>query len=131
MCFFDGSVRNAPVTWEEYCCADHVAIRFPDGGSSLRALTGVDKSRFRDARLSVANFNGIPPFIKGTNLIATEMNLMKHTVLSELDMAPLPVPSDPVTVYMTWHRRSSGDPSHVWLRRRIERIAHEVQQSPI
>jgi DNA-binding transcriptional LysR family regulator len=126
MCFFDGSVRDAPATWEQYCSADHLAVRFPDGGTSLRALTGVDKSRIRDARVSVPNFSAIPAFIKGTDLIATEMNLMKLSTLSDLDMAPLPKPSDPLTIYMTWHQRSTSDPAHIWLRKRIEVVAQKV-----
>ena len=126
MCFYDGSVRDGPRTWEEYCDADHLTVRFRDGGTSLRALTGVDKSQIRDAHLSVPNFNSIPAFLRGTRLLATEMDLMKLASLSEFDMVPLPRPSDPVTVYMTWHQRSTGDPAHIWLRDRIDGIAKNV-----
>ena len=63
VCFFDGSVRDAPTTWEEYCASDHLAVRFPDGGTSLRALTGLDKSKIQPAIVSVPNFSSIPPFI--------------------------------------------------------------------
>ena len=129
MCFFDGSVRNAPTTWEEYCSADHLTVRFPDGGTSLRALTGVDKSNIRDARVSVPNFNGIAPFLKGTHMVATEMNLMKQSMLNTLDMAPLPAKSDRLTIYMTWHRRSTNDPAHIWLREQIEAIARDVMKA--
>lgn len=126
MCFFDASVRDAPTGWEDYCSAEHLTVRFPDGGTSLRALTGVDKSKMREARVSVPNFGGVPPFLKGTQMLATEMNLMKLCCLSELDMAPLPVKSDPVTIYMSWHGRSTNDPAHIWLRERIDAIAKDV-----
>lgn len=129
MCFYDGSVRDAPKTWKEYCSADHLTVRFPNGGTSLRALTGIDKSNIRDARVSVSNFNGIVPFLKGTNMIATEMNLMKLNVLDGLDMAPLPTKSDRLTIYMTWHRRSMNDPAHIWLRERIDAIASDVMKA--
>ncbi len=128
MCFFDGSVRKAPATWEEYCQADHLAVRFPDGGTSLRALTGVDKSEIREARISVPNFNAIPSFVEGSDFVATEMNLMKLSVLSALEMAPLPKPSNPVTIYMSWHQRSTNDPAHAWLREKITEIADEVME---
>lgn len=128
MCFFDGSVRKAPATWEEYCQADHLAVRFPDGGTSLRALTGVDKSEIREARISVPNFNAIPSFVEGSDFVATEMNLMKLSVLSALEMAPLPKPSNPVTIYMSWHQRSTNDPAHAWLREQITEIADEVME---
>ena len=126
MCFFDGSVRAAPTTWVDYCRSDHLAVRFPDGGTSLRALTGVDKSNIRDAQISVPNFGAIPSFIKGTGLIATEMDLMKLCTLRDLDMAPIPASSDPITIYMSWHNRSTNEPSHKWLRSRIERISENV-----
>lgn len=128
MCFFDGSVRKAPATWEEYCQADHLAVRFPDGGTSLRALTGVDKSEIREARISVPDFNAIPSFVEGSDFVATEMNLMKLSVLSALEMAPLPKPSNPVTIYMSWHQRSTNDPAHAWLREKITEIADEVME---
>ncbi|WP_425045238.1 LysR family transcriptional regulator [Primorskyibacter sp. S87] len=126
MCFYDGSMREAPKTWEEYCQSDHITVRFADGGTSQRALTGVDKSGIRSARLSVQNFAGIPPFVRGTRTLATEIDLMKLCTLRDLDMAPLPKRTDPVQMYMCWHRRSNSDPSHVWLRKRIVRIASKI-----
>ena len=127
MCFFDGDVRSAPETWQEYCDAEHITVRFPDGGTSQRALTGIDKSKIGNARISVPNFSAISPFLKGTSAIATEMDLMKLSTLRDFDMAPLPLPSDPVKIYLSWHRRSDSEPSHVWSRRRIEKIAREVK----
>ena len=127
MCFFDGEKRNAPSTWREYCEADHVTVRFPDGGSSQRALTGIDTSSIQRARVSVPNFSAIPSFVKGTRAIATEMNFMKLCCLKELDMAPLPADSNPVQVFMTWHRRSNQEPANVWLREKIEKISRSVQ----
>ena len=129
MCFFDGAVRPAPSTWAEYCLADHIAVRFPDGGVSQRALKGVDKSPIRPAQISVPNFGAITPFVKGSRLLATEMNFMKLCSLQDLDMAPLPVKSDAVQMYMSWHKRSDGEPSHIWLRDNVERIAREVQSN--
>jgi hypothetical protein len=74
----------------------------------------------------VPNFGAVPPFIKGTRLIATEMDLMKLCTLSDLDMGTVPARSDPVTIYMSWHRRSSDEPAHKWLRGRFERIAEKI-----
>ena len=130
MCFYDGDVRDAPESWEEYCQADHIAVRFPDGGTSQRALSGIDKSKIRNARISVPNFSSIPPFLKGTKRLATELDLIKRSVLRDFAMAPLPKRSDPLKIYLSWHRRSDSEPSHVWLRRRIERIAQQVRETP-
>lgn len=123
MCFFDSDFREPPSTREEYLEAEHVTVRFPDGGTSRRALTGVDLTGMSDARISVPNFNAILPFVKGTRRIATEMDLMKLNALKGLDMAPMPMSADQVSIFLTWHRRSTRDPSHVWLRRRIEKLS--------
>lgn len=126
MCFFDGSVRTAPMTWDDYCRSDHLTVRFPDGGTSLRALTGVDKSNIRDAQISVPDFGALPAFILQTDLVATEMDLMKLCTLRDLDMAPVPAKTDPVKIYMSWHSRSTNEPSHKWLRERIERVSVKI-----
>ena len=126
MCFFDEAMRDAPATWEEYCESDHLTVRFRDGGTSLRALRGVDKSEIQKARISVPNFGAITQFVKGTRLIATEMGLMKHSILNDLQMAPFPASSEPVVIYMAWHRRSTNDPAHIWLRKKIHEIAEDV-----
>ena len=132
MCFFDPSIRSAPSDWKDYCESDHVTVRFPDGGTSRRALSGVNVEEIRPARIAVPNFNALPPFIRGTNLIATEIELMNLLALEGLAMSPLPVASDPVFIYLVWHRRSTSDPGHLWLRKRIERIAQQfhVGESP-
>lgn len=126
MCFYDGDVRDPPENWGDYCQAEHVTVRFPDGGTSQRALTGVDKSDIRRPKVSVPNFGALPPFVKGTKRIATEMNLMKLCTLKDLDMAPLPRASDPVAIFLSWHRRSDSEPSHVWLRKRIQQITSNL-----
>lgn len=131
MCFFDGTVRNPPETWQEYCEANHLTVRFPDGGTSLRALRGVDKSAIQKPRVSVPNFGAIPQFLRGTDLIATEMELMKLATLRDLQMAPLPADSLPVTIYLTWHQRSTNDPAHIWLRKRVQKIADDVMRQSI
>ena len=119
MCYFDGTVREAPSTWKEYCNADHITVQFADGGQSRRALTGLDKSGIPDARIIVPEFAAITSFVNGTRMIATELDLMKLCTLKGLDVAPLPRKSDPVRMFMAWHRRSDQQPAHIWLRSRI------------
>lgn len=126
MCFYDSEMREPPNKWEVYCAADHVRVQFSKGHTSLDVLSNSDKSKIRDPQVSVSNFNAIPRFIKGTRFIATEMEAMRLETLSSLDVAPLPIESEPVTVYMIWHERSTNDPAHIWLRNRIQRIADEI-----
>ncbi|MEX0305007.1 MAG: LysR family transcriptional regulator [Leisingera sp.] len=126
MCFYDADVRPPPKTWEEYCAADHLTVRFSGGGTSIKVLTDVEAAQIRPHRVAVPNFNAIPPFIKGTRLIATEMSLMQLHTLSSLSAAPLPFEGNIVTIYMVWHERSTNDPAHIWLRNRISEIAAQI-----
>ena len=126
MCFYDASMREPPGSWTEYCEADHLRVQFAKGRTSLGVLRNVDTSKVRDPLVSVSNFNAIPRFIKGTRLIATEMEPMRLDTLKSLNVAPLPFDSDAVTIYLIWHERSNNDPAHTWLRNRIQIIADEI-----
>jgi DNA-binding transcriptional LysR family regulator len=126
MCYYDKEMRGPPKNWEEYCATEHLNVRFAIGRTSLEVMPNIDKSKIRKPIVSVPNFNAITPFIKGTRMIATEMDLMYLKTLRELDVAPLPFESDKVTIYMVWHERSTNDPAHIWLRSRIQKIAAEI-----
>ncbi len=128
VCFYDASMRKPPETLEEFYETEHLNVRFMEGRTSLVVLasSGLDKTRIRRPLVTVSNFNAIPPFVKGSRLLATQMNLMQLKTLKCLDVAPLHFETDPVTVYMVWHERSISDPAHIWLRHRIQRIANEV-----
>ena len=100
MCFYDAETRNAPTSWEEYINAEHVSVRFVGGQDSSEAIRGVDVSAIREATITVSNFNAIPSFVKGSDLIATELNAMHIGPLRDLSMAPLPFKSEKVSLYL-------------------------------
>ena len=127
MVFYDAEHRSPPASWEEYCAAEHVEVRFADGRSANAVMRGVDQSQIRPATVTLPHFNAIPSFVLGSDLISTDTALMKRGPLAALDCAPLPFQCEPVPIYMVWHRRSTGDPAHRWLRGRIEKIAAALQ----
>ena len=131
MCFFDAEMAAPPQSLEDYYNAQHLSVRFMEGRTSwaIWSSNEVDKSRISRPVVTVSNFNAIPPFIKGTRLIATQMDLMHLRTLSTLDVAPLPFDTDPVAIFMVWHERSQNDPAHKWLRQRIEDVALQVVAS--
>ena len=131
MCFFDAEMGAPPQSLEDYYNAQHLNVRFMEGRTSWAIWSSkeVDKSRISRPVVTVSNFNAIPPFIKGTSLIATQMDLMRLRTLQTLDVAPLPFDTDPVAIHMVWHERSQNDPAHKWLRQRIEAVALQVAAS--
>ena len=128
MCFFDAEMGPPPQNLEDFYNAQHLSVRFMEGRTSwsIWSSNEVDKSLIRRPVVTVSNFNAITPFIKGTRMIATQMDLMRLRTLQTLDVAPLPFTSDPVAIYMVWHERSQNDPAHRWLRQRVESVAMQV-----
>jgi DNA-binding transcriptional LysR family regulator len=131
MVYYDANLRDPPATWEAYCNADHVAVRFADGRSAQVALRGVDQARIRAPVVTLPHFNAIPPFLRGSTLISTDTALMKQGPLAGLDCAPLPFDCEPVSIYLVWHERSQADPAHRWLRNRIEAIARGLADASV
>lgn len=127
MCFYDADVREPPKTWEEFLTSPYIATSFPDNSTSLTALSTVDHSQLSEPRVSVSNFGALATFMKGTDLITAEPDLMASGPLNGLAMSPLPFHTDTLVMYMVWHRRDHTDPAHKWLR---EKIKNDVQKVP-
>ena len=125
-CYFDATQRDAPKTVDAYKSAEHIQVKFVGAGTSFDVISRNFNPRQRNTAISVSNFNAITSFVKGTTILATEMDLMKLGPLRDLDVAPLPFQTDPVSIYMVWHERSNKDPAHIWLRNRIETIAAAI-----
>lgn len=123
VCFYDAGVRPPPASWEEYRTDKRIEVRFANGRSSFNVVSDVDGSEMVEPVVSVSNFGAIPRFVKGSDLIATELNYMSLGPLRELDQAPLPFDCKPVPVFLVWHRRDSTDPAHRWLREQISAAA--------
>tara|TARA_B110000858_G_scaffold159104_1_gene182562 strand:- start:197 stop:1108 length:912 start_codon:yes stop_codon:yes gene_type:complete len=126
VCFYDASVRKPPDTWDSYRNDKRIEVRFADGRSSLSVVTDVDIIELNEPVVSVSNFGGVARFVKGSDLIATELNYMALGPLQELDQAPLPFKTEPVSVYLVWHRRDTTDPAHRWLRKHVTQASKEL-----
>ena len=64
--------------------------------------------------------------IKDTDRITTQIAAMKLGVLKDLDTASLPFKTDPLDLFLIWHRRENDDPAHKWFRKRIIETAHSI-----
>lgn len=122
MCFYDPDATDPPRTVESYLAADHVAVQFALGGGSNDLLRVSALPYVPKPRVTVPNFAGITPFVRGTNMLSTQSAMMQRALISQLAMAPLPFEAAPVTVYMVWHERSTSDPAHRWLRETVRQI---------
>lgn len=118
-CFYDASVRTPPGTWKQLVDCRYVDARFSDTESSLMVLPSARVSQLGKPTITVPNFNAIPEFIKGTDLITIQLDVMSRGLLKGLDHAPLPIKTKKLNLYLVWHRRDQDDPAHRWFRQRL------------
>ena len=119
VCFYDSKIRKPPKTWKQFVDSKYVEVRFSDTESSLMVLPSIDTSTLNPPAITVPNFSALASMIKGTDHITTQLDVMKLGLLKELDSAPLPLKTEPLSLYLAWHRRDNDDPAHQWLRQRI------------
>jgi len=129
-CFYDAKHTEPPVSIEAYLAAEHVEVHFVLGGVAHDVLKAPSLPYMPKPTITVSNFAGIPPFIRGTDMLATEIEFMHLSSLHELDMTSLPFKTEPVSIYMVWHERSQNDPAHKWLREKVKQICSKAPLNP-
>ncbi len=120
--FYDPAVRQAPDTAANYLAADHITVVY----EPKRAL---DLDQYLSARgvlrrfaVMVPGFAGIPPFLRGSRLLATAPGRLQAGLMQGLASAPVPVPCPTLPMYMVWHLRHQQDPAHTWLRAQLQTL---------
>ena len=126
VCFYDAEVRNPPKTVKEYVGCRYVDVRFSTTESSQQVLPASLTSTLNEPTVAVPNFNAVPAFIKGTDLITTQLSVMEHGSLKELAWAPLPVKTRSLHLNLLWHERYDDDPGHRWMRQRVVDSANSI-----
>ncbi|MEP4076309.1 LysR family transcriptional regulator [Haloferula sp.] len=126
VCFFDPEVRKAPKTLKEYIACRYVDVRFSATESSQQVLPTSLTSKLSEPAVAVPNFNAVTPFIKGTDLITTQLSVMEHGSLKDLTWAPLPVRTQSRPLFLLWHERYEEDPGHQWMRQRIKETVKSI-----
>lgn len=126
VCYYDSNCRSAPQNLEDYLDAEHISVTFANKGTSFDVIAGDFDNSCRKISVSVSNFNGITNFVKNSNLLATELDLMSLGPLKELDSAVLPFKTREISLFMVWHERSNRDPALIWLRNEVIRIASKL-----
>ena len=126
VCFYDTKVRQPPKSWKQFLNSDYAEVKFSDTESSLMVLPSIDTSTLKTPTITVPNFGALNEFIKGSNLITTQLELMKYGPLKGLDSAPLPIKTQPLVIYMVWHQRDDKTPAQQWLRQKIKETVNLI-----
>jgi DNA-binding transcriptional LysR family regulator len=128
--FYDPATRGAPTSKAEYLAADHVTVVYePQRALDLDQHLAA-KGVHRRITVMVPGFAGVPPFLRGSHLLATVPGLLRQTHLMQgLASAKVPVPCPGMPVYLIWHLRHQQDPAHQWLRAQIEAVARPLRDA--
>jgi hypothetical protein len=87
LCLHDSSVRKPPKSWKQFVDSEYVEVRFSDTKSSIMVLPAIDTSTLNPPTITVPNFSALSSFIKGTDMITTQLGVMSLGLLKDLDSA--------------------------------------------
>ena len=120
--FFDPSMRSAPKTKADYLAAGHVTVVYAPHRALDLDQWLLAKGIQRRFRVLVPGFAGLPPFIRGSELLATVPGFLQSQLFRGLACAKVPVPCPRMPMYLIWHLRHRDNPAHRWLRSQIEAL---------
>jgi DNA-binding transcriptional LysR family regulator len=125
-CFYDSTMRKPPGSWKQFVACKYVEVRFSDTESSMMVLPIIDRSALNAPTITVPNFSSLASFVKNSDLITVQLEVMRLGLLKGLDVAPLPLKTDPLGLFLTWHKRHEDDPAHKWLRHEIVKTTNSM-----
>jgi DNA-binding transcriptional LysR family regulator len=129
--FFDARARGAPRDLDDYLAAGHVTVVYASRESlNIDRLLAQTLALPRRFVASVPTFAGIPPFVRGSELLATLPSLLHLELLRGLGMAALPLALPEMPVYMVWHARQQSNPVHRWLREQVLAVVEALDTAP-
>ena len=125
--YFDAGVRNAPTSRAQYLAAGHVTVVYQPQRSLDIDQWLLAKGIQRDFQVCVPGFAGVPPFIAGTDLLATAPAGLAEQLFRGLTSAKVPVACPRLPMYMVWHLRHQHHPAHCWLRQTLESVTQTLR----
>jgi DNA-binding transcriptional LysR family regulator len=129
--FFDAGARAAPATLAEYVAAEHITVLYEPRRTLDIDRVLQERGIERRFTVSVPDFAGIAPFLRGSALLATLPSLLRVNLLRDFAVCPVPVECPPMPMYALWHLRHQHDPVHRWLREQlITLVAPALAQLP-
>lgn len=121
-CFYDASVRSAPVTLEDYVSAEHLTVVYESRGPLDIDRELAERGIVRRFAAVVANFSGVPPFLRGSDYLLTLPSLVGREMLRGFAQAVPPIQCPAMPMYVVWHQRDHLDPLHRWVRGGLDAV---------
>lgn len=126
ICFYDGAVRAAPASLAEYLEAEHLTVVYESRGPLDIDRELAERGLHRRFAAVVANFSGIPPFLRGSRYLVTLPSLLGAELLRGFAHSALPFACPTMPMYMVWHQRDHRNPAHGWLRTELAAVGEAL-----
>ncbi|MFM2057170.1 MAG: hypothetical protein RLY71_1555 [Pseudomonadota bacterium] len=121
--FYDADARAAPTDLTDYLAAEHVSVLYePKRALDIDQWLAAQGVQRRFA-VWVPGFSGIPPFLRGSTLLATLPGLLGVDLMRGFATADVPLATPEMPMYLVWHRRHQADPVQQWLRAELLALA--------
>ena len=129
--FYDADRRAPPRTRDDFLSAEHVTVLYePRRTLEIDRILADDLNVQRRFVATVPAFSGVPPFLRGSSLLATLPGLLHRELLRGFGHAALPPDLGDIAempMFMVWHARRQSDPVHRWLRDELLAVAATLQ----
>ncbi|MDX1779991.1 MAG: LysR family transcriptional regulator [Thalassovita sp.] len=115
-----------------YCDMGHVLFSQEGNLQGLADKVLAEIGRSRRVVMTMPFFSGVYNAVASSDLIAMvpEQLALRVAPRLGLDIFPTPMPAPEMQLCMVWHRRSSHNPAHQWLRKQIADLLRGLSSSP-
>lgn len=117
------SAANGPLSMDDYKALGHVLVRWGTEHRAPMADEWFVRSFGFERRVEVTTntFNSVPPFLIGTQRVATMHRRLAERWAHYLPLSVVPAPwtAPPLTIAMQWNKYQQHDPGLAWLRHLI------------
>jgi LysR family transcriptional regulator, nod-box dependent transcriptional activator len=116
------------ISKEQYFSLGHIVTRFGPQQSSTEDETLSEEAAEKKVEIVAPSFGLKANFLIGTNLIATMQETLAqfYARYLPLKILPLPVPHQPISMQIQWHRYQDHDPGVRWLLKALRECADSV-----
>lgn len=126
----DPAAPRTSITLEEFANSGHVNRAGREGDERLDDIdTMLGKAhRRRDIHATINNWLAMPAVLAGTNLIGVAPARIAELYAESfgLVIAPLPIETRPIPIYMIWHESRDDHHAHRWLRAQLKRVCRNL-----
>ncbi|OWU86127.1 LysR family transcriptional regulator [Oceanicola sp. 22II-s10i] len=123
-----GIADGDPIPMDLFCTLNHVLFS-PEGRLQAMGDAALHKvGRKRTVAMTLPVFSGVYRAVAGSDLIALIPTALARRVAPAAGLtchAP-PMPVDAATICIVWHRRSTNNPAHRWLREQIAALTRPL-----